>query len=223
MTAMRWVAAVGLAVVVWLLVAAFPVTSWGAPSQADLERLDNSIGAFMESRGYEVPELPVTVAPQKWFDVNTPLVDGYPTRDMVVAGAATPAGSVINKRFLWWLGRPDYRPYMVELLVHEKAHQRSRDTRPGTATSRWVEEAIVDAVARDITPMYLANVEPHLSVWWLDVAGAYERGVSMVRTCSARRTGRPWFSSKAREWRRGLWRAEWEQRFELLRRCGVRV
>lgn len=220
-----WTVAMLLGLALWVLVAAYPVTAWSATAKqrVGVVELDAEIAGFMAARGYGTPDLGVTVASPGWFAKNTRFVKGYPSDGYERVGAATPAGSVISSSVLSWLGDNDGFPELVSLLVHERAHQAGMYDRPATDVGNWLEEGITDAVARDVTPMFLRALYPGRVLWWFDAAGAYDRGVAMVRTCSARLTGRPWFSGKAREWRRYVWRSGWDVRLDALRRCGVGV
>lgn len=186
-----------------------------------IQRMDQDLGAFMDVHGYSVGDYSITTAPPEWFGLNVEFTPGYPSEGHEIVAAAQPGAVVFSHRILPWVADRDMWFDLLLLIAHERSHQMQVGSLR-TDTDRFIEEGVVEAVATDAVRAYVRARYPGWYDGW-DTQGAYDRGVQMVRSASARRTGRSWRSSKAREWRRYLWRQSPEDRILALRRAGVGV
>lgn len=199
--------------------AAQPLSPEPVELDARVVALDAEIAVYMASRGYGAPGSPVLVGTEEWFTTAfSGLADGA-----VALAAATPQGTVLRRRVLAWINSPRTFGDLVHVLVHERGHRRQATTplaADWTPLDYQVEEAAVEAMARDVTAGFLRHRYRWVSPPRLD---AYPEGTAMVRACSARAGRGGWRSARAVRWRKAFWKATAQVRLERLRRCGVRV
>ena len=207
---------VGLAM--WLVVAV-AVYATPVPADARLQVLDDELGLFLASKGYGTPEAPVFLAADEFFDELLPnTVDGK------VIAAAGQEGTLLRAEVAGWVALPDSFGALVNVLIHEKLHRRQGTTPVALGwddTDRTLEEAAVEAAARDLTAAFMERRYPWVDHF--DFDSFYPRLVAMVRSCSARAVRRSWRSERAQLWRRGFWRASAERRRGRILACGVKL
>ena len=79
----------------------------------------------------------------------------------------------------------------------------------------------MESVARDLTEVFMATRYPWVT--YVDMDEFYPDATRMVRVCSAKAVRRPWYSARAKLWRRGFWRSDAPRRRERIEACGVRL
>jgi len=120
-------------------------------------------------------------------------------------------------------------PWMPMILLHEALHQlrgapACRDEGEAFEVSRMLEEGLVDAVAADLLPNFIARAFGPKSALLLrgGVQGtiSYPDQVTEVRRRSMRATGKPWHSPGAFAWRVGMLRKTLQERAVEWERVG---
>lgn len=216
-----WVGFVTSVLCFWLVgkAAAQPLSPEPVGLDGRVVALDAEIAVYMASRGYGAPGSPVLVADDAWFAAAFPGLEP----GVEALAAATAQGTVLRGKVVAWINSPRTFGDLVHVLVHERGHRRQATTparRAWTPLDDQIEEAAVEAMARDVTAGFLRHRYRWASPPRLD---AYPEGTAMVRACSARAGRGGWRSARAIRWRKAFWKATAPTRLAQLRRCGVRV